>query len=81
MKRRDLLKRLHAGAVIRMEYIGQPQASAKMTYRMSPGGESIRPETIQQLLSDHLIKPGDDGLPGIGASQTYVLWRASEGGA
>lgn len=76
-----ILRQLHAGAVIRVEYINEPPSSARKIYRLSDTNEAVRPKTFQQLLADRLIRPLDDGLPGIGEAQTYVLWRASEGGA
>jgi hypothetical protein len=81
MRKRDILKALYAGAVIRVEHINHPPSNARTMYRLSSNNAAIRAELVEELVRDHVIRTNNDGLPGIGDAQTYSLWRASEGGA
>lgn len=81
MRKREILKALHAGAVIRVEHINQPPSNARTMYRLSSNQRAIRKELVEELVRDHVIRSNNDGLPGLGDSQSYSLWRASEGGA
>lgn len=77
-----ILKAMHKGAVIRVEYTNHPPSSARRVYRLAPGNDPLQEKTIKCLLADSLIKPAADGLFGNdGPVQSYVLFRASEGGA
>lgn len=76
-----ILLALSRGAVISVEYVNSPPSSSRKVYRLSTTNKAIRPERIEQLLRDRLIRPNEDGLPGIGETQTYSLWRTSDGGA
>lgn len=76
-----ILKKLHKGAVILVEHINHPPSSRRTVYRLSTTNEVVRGPTVTALLKDGLIQPNEDGLPGMGITQSYRLWRASEGGA
>lgn len=78
--RRRILLALNKGAVITVEYVRDGTKTKKM-YRLSSTSEAIRASVVTSLLIDDLIKPNNDGLPGIGEAQSYSLWRASDGGA
>lgn len=77
-----ILKELVKGAVIRVEYINHPPSSARRIYRLIPSNHQLRQDQVERLLEDRLIRPNADGLFGQdGPAQSYVLFRASEGGA
>ena len=77
-----ILKALAHGAVIRVMYINSPPSSARRVYRLWPGNQLVREETVKMMLEEHLLKPNADGLFGNdGPVQSYSLWRTSEGGA
>lgn len=78
---RHILMDLFKGAVIRVEYVSESANTKKKIYRLSSTNQAIRASVVERLLEEELIRPNDDGLPGIGESQTYSLWRPSEGGA
>ena len=71
-----VLKALHQGAMIRVEHT----VNGHKQYRLNTTGQTIAPSLIHDLILAKLIRPNEDGLPGIGEAQTYSLWRASQGG-
>jgi hypothetical protein len=81
MTQRELLKELNNGAVILVEYINDPPSQVRVVHRLSTTNQCIRASVIQRMIDEKLIRPNEDGLPGMGVTQSYRLWRASEGGA
>lgn len=77
--RRDVLKALARGDVIRVEYRNHPPAPPRRIYTLR--GMRLAEETVKNLIEDCLIRPNKDGLFDDGPPQSYRLWRASEGGA
>lgn len=65
------------GAVITVEYIHAPHSATHKMYRLSSTNRALRADLVQRMLADGLIEPNEDGLPGIGESQTYRMVRAS----
>lgn len=78
---RTILKALSKGAVIRVEYNNHPVSSVRRIHRLIPGNQLIQEKTVQNMLADRLIRSSGDGLFNDGPAQSYVLFRASEGGA
>lgn len=46
-----------------------------------PENVLLREKQVQQMVEERLIRPQADGLFADGPPQSYVLFRASEGGA
>jgi hypothetical protein len=72
-----ILTALHKGAVLTVEHINGPASSAKKVYRLSSTNQAVTAEYVADLLANGLIKPNNDGLPGLGESQTYSLVRST----
>lgn len=82
MTQGSILKALAKGAVIRVEYASYPPSNQRRIYRIMPGNKPVPEKTVKQLEADRLIRSAGDGLFGDeGPAQSYVLFRASEGGA
>lgn len=76
-----ILKALANGAVIRVEYNNHPTSSVRRVHRLIPGNQLIQEKTVQTMLAERLIRSSGDGLFADGPAQSYILFRASEGGA
>lgn len=81
MTQRLILQAMVRGGWIAVDHINQPRSSARRMFRLMPANVSLRETQVQQLLTDRLIRPQADGLFADGPPQSYVLFRASEGGA
>lgn len=61
-----------------MEMVHQPSSAVRKSYRLSSNNHPVKAEYVEDLLANGLIKPNDDGLPGLGESQTYSLVRSGD---
>lgn len=64
------------GAQIVTDHVMKPEP--KTTHRLSTNHKLIHQGLLDMLLAENLIKPNNDGLPGLGISQTYSLVRSSD---
>lgn len=82
---RHILTELHKGATIIVDHIresdGKGKRGGRTVHRLSSTNETIPWEVISGLVASKLIKPNYDGLPGFEVTQSYSIWRPSEGGA
>lgn len=73
-----ILMALHKGATLTVELINGPPHKARKVYRLSSNNHAVSAEYVADLLANGLIKPNNDGLPGIGESQSYSLVRSTD---
>lgn len=73
-----ILTELHKGAHLMVEHISAPPHSSKKIYRLSSNNRTVKEEYVADLLANGLIRPNNDGLPGLGESQTYSLVRSTD---
>lgn len=71
-----VLTALHRGALIMVENLSG--TDPKTVYRLTSNQKNVHKGLFDKLLAENLIKPNNDGLPGIGGSQTYSIVRSSD---
>lgn len=73
-----ILTAMHKGAHIMVEMVHEPRSSSRKSYRLSSNNHPVKAEYVADLIANGLIKANEDGLPGIGESQTYSLVRGGK---
>lgn len=71
----EVLKAMHKGALLVVEYTNEPPSAARKKYRLSTSHRVVPKKLVTELMANGLITPNDDGLPGIGETQTYRIAR------
>ncbi len=71
-----VLKAMFNGATIVTDHIQKPEP--KCLHRLSTNHKVVHQGLLDMLLAENLIKPNEDGLPGMGISQSYSLVRSSQ---
>jgi hypothetical protein len=76
----SILLALSKGHFLTLERINDLPDGTHDIYRLSSTSQAVRKELVDEMLANGLIRPNEDGLPGLGApSQTYSMVRSSDG--
>ena len=76
MTQGKVLTAMFKGATIITESVQKPEP--KTVHRLSTNQKLVHQGLLDMLLAENLIKPNNDGLPGLGISQSYSLVRSSD---